>query len=446
MEPAPPAAAERKGQIGYLSPIPHPELPVKLHEYQARDLLASHGVPVTRGRVASTPQEARAIAQELGGPVVIKAQVHAGGRGKGRMVEAGETAAMFERLTSDPANNAGQVKGARVGGVRLASNPGEAEREAAAILSKHLVSIQTGPEGQVVRHVLVAEQTDIEKEYYLAIIIDGSLGSPVVIASTEGGQEIEVVAHNNPNAIVRVPVNPVAGYQPFIGRELAARLGFAGPQGDQFGKLLEGVYNTFISSDASLVEINPLVLTTDGRVVAIDAKVTIDDNALFRQKALEAQRDREQEDPLEVLANDLGVANFIKLSGNIGCIVNGAGLAMATMDTIKLAGGDPANFLDIGTVNDPQRVVNAIKVILEDPSVKAILVNIFGGMARVDVIAEGVIEAHRQMKIEVPVVVRLVGTNLAEGEQLLKDSGIPVIRAEGLAEAARKAVEAAQAA
>lgn len=419
---------------------------MKLHEYQARDLLAQNGVAVTAGRVASTPAEARAIAQELGGKVVVKAQIHAGGRGKGRLVSQSETADMFQKLTTDPENHSGKVKGERIGGVRLADTVDEAEAAAAAILGKHLVSIQTGPEGKLVKNVLVAEQTDIAKEYYLAAIIDGMQGSPLIMASAEGGQEIEVVAHNNPDAIVRLPVNPSAGFEPYVGRVLAAKLGFTGSQADQFAKIVEGLYNTLVATDASLVEINPLAVTEDGRVVAVDAKLTIDDNALFRHKDLEALRDKDEEDPLEVKAQELGVANFIKLDGNIGCVVNGAGLAMATMDTIKLAGGEPANFLDIGTVNDPQRVVNALKVILDDPSVKAILVNIFGGMARVDIIAEGVILAHKQMQIDVPVVMRLIGTNLAEGEKLVQESGLPLIRAEGLFEAAKKAVEAAGAA
>jgi len=416
---------------------------LKLHEYQARDLLAQNGVATTRGRVASTPAEARAIAQELGGKVVVKAQIHAGGRGKGRLVAQAETADMYHKLTTDAENYSGKVKGERVGGVRLADTVDEAEQAAAAILGKHLVSIQTGPEGKLVKNVLVAEQTDIAKEYYLAAIVDGMAGGPLIMASAEGGQEIEVVAHNNPEAIVRVNVNPAAGYDSYVGRTLAARLGLTGSQADQFGKIVEGLYKTLVATDASLVEINPLAVTEDGRVVAVDAKLNIDDNALYRHKDLEALRDKDEEDPLEVKAQELGVANFIKLDGNIGCVVNGAGLAMATMDTIKLAGGEPANFLDIGTVNDPQRVVSALQVILDDPSVKAILVNIFGGMARVDIIAQGVIDAHRQMKIDVPVVMRLIGTNLAEGEKLVEESGLPLIRATGLAEAAQKAVEAA---
>ncbi|MEO6043098.1 MAG: ADP-forming succinate--CoA ligase subunit beta [Tepidiformaceae bacterium] len=419
---------------------------MKLHEYQAKELFAKYGVTVPRGRVASTPAEARAIAEQLGGKVVVKAQIHAGGRGKGRLVGASETAAMFEKLTSDAANNSGQVKGDRVGGVRLANNAAEAEQEAAKILGKHLVSIQTGPEGKLVKNVLVEEQSAVAKEFYLAIIVDGAQGCPLIMASTEGGQEIEIVAHNTPEAIMRLPVNPAAGFQPYIGRELAARLGLKDDQAAQFTKLAEGLYNAAVKSDTSLVEVNPLVVTEDGKVIALDGKVTIDDNALFRQRDLEALRDKDEEDPLEVLAQSLGVANFIKLDGNIGCVVNGAGLAMATMDTIKLAGGEPANFLDIGTVNDPQRVVSALQVILKDPSVKAILVNIFGGMARVDIIAQGVIDAHKQLKIDVPVVMRLVGTNLAEGEKLVNESGLPVIRATGLADAAAKAVEAANAA
>jgi len=419
---------------------------VKIHEFQAKELFAKHGVAVPAGRVASTPAEARAIAQELGGKVVVKAQIHAGGRGKGRLVGQSETAAMYQKLLGDPENNSGQVRGDRVGGVRLASSAEEAEREAANILGKYLVSIQTGPEGKLVKNVLVEEQSAVAKEYYLAIIIDGAEGSPLIMASTEGGQEIEVVAHNNPGAIARVPVNPVAGFEPYVGRVLAARLGLEGDQAAQLGKLAESLYNAFVSNDASLVEVNPLVVTQEGKVLALDAKFTIDDNAIYRHKDLEALRDKDEEDPLEILAQSLGVANFIKLDGNIGCVVNGAGLAMATMDTIKLAGGEPANFLDIGTVNDPQRVVSALKVILEDPSVKAILVNIFGGMARVDIIAEGVIAAHRQMDITVPVVMRLVGTNLAEGEKLIEDSGLPLIRAQGLADAAAKAVQAAGAA
>ena len=419
---------------------------MKVHEFQAKELFAKYGVAVPKGRVASTPAEARAIAEELGGKVVVKAQIHAGGRGKGRLVAESETEAMFRQLTTDPDNTQGQVKGERVGGVRLAGTADEAEREAAKILGKHLVSIQTGPEGKLVKNVLVEEQSAVARELYLAIIVDGAQAAPLIMASTEGGQEIEEVAHNTPDAIVRVPVNPAAGFEPYVGRMLAARLGLAGEQAAALSKLVEGLYRAAVENDASLAEINPLVVTEDGRVLALDAKFTIDDNALFRHEDLGDLRDKDEEDALEVLAGDLGVANFIKLDGNIGCIVNGAGLAMATMDTIKLAGGEPANFLDIGTVNDPQRVVNALRVISEDPSVKAILINIFGGMARVDVIAQGVIDAEKQQGLKVPVVMRLVGTNLAEGEQLLADAGLDVVRAQSLGEAAEKAVAAAGAA
>ncbi|MDE2668950.1 MAG: ADP-forming succinate--CoA ligase subunit beta [Chloroflexota bacterium] len=419
---------------------------MKVHEYQAKALFAKYGVEVPGGRVANTPAEARAIAEELGGKVVVKAQIHAGGRGKGRLVSENETAAMYERLTTDPANNEGQVRGDRVGGVRLASTAAEAEQEAANILGKHLVSIQTGPEGKLVKNVLVEEQSAVARELYLAIIIDGAQAAPLIMASTEGGQEIEVVAANDPDAIVRIPVNAASGYEPYVGRTLAARLGLVGDQAAALDKLVGSLYQAAVESDASLAEINPLVVTEEGRVLALDAKFTIDDNALYRHQDLSELRDKDEEDRLEVLADELGVANFIKLDGNIGCIVNGAGLAMATMDTIKFAGGEPANFLDIGTVNDPGRVVNAIRVISEDPSVKAILVNIFGGMARVDIIAQGVIDAEKELGLDVPVVMRLVGTNLAEGETLLAEAGLDVIRAESLGEAAEKAVAAAGAA
>ncbi len=419
---------------------------MKVHEYQAKALFAKYGVEVPGGRVAATPAEARAIAEELGGKVVVKAQIHAGGRGKGRLVAEGETAAMYELLTTDPGSNEGQVRGDRVGGVRLASTPDEAEQEAASILGKHLVSIQTGPEGKLVKNVLVEEQSAVASEFYLAIIVDGAQAAPLIMASTEGGQEIEVVAANDPDAIVRIPVNAASGYEPYIGRTLAARLGLAGDQASALNKLVGNLYRAAVESDASLAEINPLVVTEEGRVLALDAKFTVDDNAIYRHADLAELRDKDEEDRLEVLADELGVANFIKLDGNIGCIVNGAGLAMATMDTIKFAGGEPANFLDIGTVNDPARVVNAIRVISEDPSVKAILVNIFGGMARVDIIAQGVINAEKELGLDVPVVMRLVGTNLAEGEALLAEAGLDVIRAESLGEAAEKAVAAAGAA
>jgi succinyl-CoA synthetase beta subunit len=385
---------------------------MKIHEYQAKDILAQFGVPVPRGRVAATAAEARQIAEELGGKVVVKAQIHAGGRGKG-------------------------------GGVRLADSVDEAERHAAAIIGMQLVTPQTGPQGQKVKRVLIAEQVDVERELYLSLILDSSAGMPVMIASAAGGMDIEEIAATQPEAIHRVLIDPVSGYQPHHGRKLAYALGLAGEQFRQALQVMAGVYKTYVATDASLVEINPLVVATDGRVLALDAKINFDDNALFRHPEIAALRDRDEEDPLEVQAQELGINNYIKLDGNIGCVVNGAGLAMATMDVIKLAGGEPANFLDIGTVNDPQRVVNAFKIMTQDPNVKGILINIFGGMARTDVIATGIVEAFKQMDLSrIPVVVRLAGTNVAEGKRILAESGLPVITADDLGEAARKAVAA----
>ncbi len=385
---------------------------MKVHEYQAKELLAAYGVPVPRGRVASTAAEARQVAAELAVPVVVKAQIHAGGRGKG-------------------------------GGIKVAANPEEAERAAGQIIGMTLVTPQTGPEGRLVRKVLVEEQTAIDRELYLAVLIDGSIGRPILMGSSQGGMEIEEVAASHPEAIHRVDVDPAAGFQPYIARELAFKLGLGGDLLRQATALMTGLYNIFVERDCSLAEINPLVVTKDGRVLALDAKVNFDDNALFRHADIAALRDLEEEDPLEVRAQSEGIQNYIKLDGSIGCVVNGAGLAMATMDAIKLAGGEPANFLDIGTVNDPSRVVNAFGIITADPNVKAILVNIFGGMARVDVIAQGIIDAHKQMSVRVPVVARLAGTNLEEGVRLLSESGLTVERAEDLGEAARKAVAAA---
>jgi succinyl-CoA synthetase beta subunit len=386
---------------------------LKVHEYQAKELLSQSGVPVPRGRVAATPAEARQVAQELGVPVVVKAQVHAGGRGKG-------------------------------GGIKLAADPDEAEKVAGQIIGMTLVTPQTGPEGRLVRRVLVEEQTAIERELYLAVLIDGSIGRPVMMASSEGGMEIEEVAASHPEAIHRVEVDPAAGFQPYLARELAFKLGLTGEQLRQATSLMAGLYRLFVDKDCSLAEINPLVLTKDGRVLALDAKVNFDDNALFRHPEVAALRDIDEEDPLEVRAQNEGIQNYVKLDGSIGCIVNGAGLAMATMDAIKLAGGDPANFLDIGTVNDSARVVNAFGIITADPNVKAILVNIFGGMARVDVIAQGIVDAHEKMNVKVPVVARLAGTNLEEGVRILAESGLSVERAEDLGEAARKVVAAAK--
>jgi succinyl-CoA synthetase beta subunit len=385
---------------------------VKVHEFQAKELLAQYGVPVPRGRVATTPDEARQVAVELAGPVVVKAQIHAGGRGKG-------------------------------GGIKLASNPDEAREAADQIIGMTLVTPQTGPEGRLVRSVLVEEQTQIEREIYLAVLIDSASGSAVLMGSSAGGMEIEEVAASNPEAIHRVLVDPAAGFQPYEGRQLAFALGLDGDLLRPAVSLMANLYRFFIEKDCSLAEINPLVVTQDKRILALDAKMNFDDNAAFRHADIVALRDVEEEDPLEVRAQEEGISNYVKLDGNIGCIVNGAGLAMATMDAIKLAGGEPANFLDIATANDPQRVVNALGIITSDPNVKAILINIFGGMARVDVIAEGIIAAKEQVGLNVPVVARLAGTNLEEGVRMLEASTVLVERAEDLGEAARKAVAAA---
>jgi succinyl-CoA synthetase beta subunit len=385
---------------------------VKVHEYQAKQLLARYGVPVPKGSVATTPDEARTIAAGLGGGSVVKAQIHAGGRGKG-------------------------------GGVKLAANPDEARTAAEQILGMTLITHQTGPAGQLVRRVLVEEQTPIDRELYLAVLIDSSTGWPVLMGSQAGGMEIEEVAATTPEAIHRVAIDPAVGFSPYAGRALAFALGLNGDLLRPAVALMSSLYNFFVENDASLAEINPLVVTRDNRILALDAKVNFDDNALFRHPDILEMRDKDEEDPLEVRAQEEGISNYVKLDGNIGCVVNGAGLAMATMDAIKLAGGEPANFLDIATANDPQRVVNALGIIGSDPAVKAILINIFGGMARVDVIAEGIIAAHAQDTVKVPIVARLAGTNLEEGLRMLADSPVHVERAEDLGEAARKAVAAA---
>jgi succinyl-CoA synthetase beta subunit len=388
---------------------------MKIHEFQAKQILAEFGVPVPRGRVAQSADDAKAIANELGGKVVVKAQIHAGGRGKG-------------------------------GGVKLANSPDEAGSAFSRILGMQLVTHQTGPHGQKVKTVLVEEQMPIERELYLAVLIDGAAGRPVMMASAAGGMEIEEVAAKTPEAIHRVTIDPVTGFQPHLARELCFALGLIGDLMKPATQLMTGLYEAFMAKDASLAEINPLVVTKDGRVLALDAKMNIDDNALFRHKEIDALRDKDEEDPSEVEASEKGISNFIKLDGNIGCLVNGAGLAMATMDGIKLAGGEPANFLDIATANDVDKVVDALLIISRDPNVKAILVNIFGGMARVDIIAQGIINAQKKMAKTVPVVARLAGTNVEEGERLIKESGLPVIRADNLGDAATKAVAAAKAA
>jgi len=385
---------------------------VKVHEYQAKELLAPYGVPVPRGRVAASPDEAAAIAAELAGPVAVKAQIHAGGRGKG-------------------------------GGIKLADTPEQAREAAGQIIGMQLITHQTGPEGRLVRRVLVEEQLQVERELYLGIVIDNSIGFPLVMASDAGGVEIEEVAAKTPERIHRLAIDPAIGFQPYQGRRLALALGLDGDLMRPAVQTISGLYRAFVENDCSLAEINPLAVTADGRLLAADAKLNFDDNALYRHEDAAALRDKDEEDPLEVQAQELGINNYVKLSGNIGCVVNGAGLAMATMDAIKLAGGDPANFLDIGTVNDVSRVVNSFRILTEDPEVRAVLINIFGGMARVDIIAQGISDAHKQMDVRIPVVARLAGTNVDEGDRILRESGLPVIRAADLGEAARKAVEAA---
>jgi len=386
---------------------------MKAHEYQAKELLAEYGVPIPVGGVAKTASEAREIAAGLKGRIVVKAQVHAGGRGK-------------------------------AGGVKIVSTPDEAEQAARGMLGSMLVTHQTSPEGVPVNTVLVAEAADIEKELYLGIVIDGVAGLPVIMASESGGMDIEEVASNSPEKILKAYVYPGLGVRPYLARQLAFNLNLNKEQVKSATELISNLYKLFEAKDCSLAEINPLAVTTDGRLLAVDAKLNFDDNALFRQRDVEELRDVQQEDALEVEAKSKGIENYIKLDGEVGCLVNGAGLAMAVLDLLKQVGGNAANFLDIGTINDPDRVVQAIGIINSDPDVKVILVNIFGGMARTDVIAQGLVAASKQMEIKVPVVVRLAGTNVDEGNRILEESGLSLIRAHSFKEAAQKAVEAVQ--
>ena len=385
---------------------------MKLHEYQAKELFARYGVPVPNGEVAKTAAKAGRIAERLGGKVVVKAQVHAGGRGK-------------------------------AGGIKLANSPEEAVAAARSLLGTRLVTVQS-PQGQPVNSVLVEEQIDVARELYLGAVIDNSAGMPVLIASAAGGMEIEEVAEQHPEQIHREAVDPACGFQGFQARALAFATGLDGDLNRPAVALIRGLGRAFAENDGSLAEINPLVVTADGRLLAVDAKFSIDDDAEFRHRDLVELRDRAQEDPLEVEADECGIQNYIKLDGDIGCLVNGAGLAMATMDAIKFEGGAPANFLDIGTANDPEAVVAALRIIGADPDVQAVFVNIFGGLARTDVIAEGIVAARQQGLIAQPTVVRLAGTNVAEGNRVLDESGIELIRADGFADGAQKAVAAAK--
>ncbi len=386
---------------------------MKLHEYQAKALLAKFGVAVPKGIVARTPEEAEKATAELGGRAVIKAQAHTGARGK-------------------------------AGGVKVANSPAEAKQHAAAILGMQLVTHQTGPQGLPVSAVLVEELIDIDKEVYVSVAIDNSAGMPVVIASPQGGMDIETVAAESPEAIFKQHVDPACGFRDYQARELAFACGFGGPTLGPALDLISGLVRAFEANDGSIAEINPVVLTKDGRVLAADAKFSIDDSAAFRQKANMALQDRSQEAAKELEAHDAGIQNYVKLDGNIGCLVNGAGLAMSTLDAIKMAGGDAANFLDIGTANSPEAVVAALRIIGSDADVKAVLVNVFGGLARTDVIAQGVIDAKTQGVLPQPTVVRLAGTNVEEGLRILDASPVALVRADGFADAARRAVEAAK--
>jgi succinyl-CoA synthetase beta subunit len=393
---------------------------MNIHEYQAKELLEKFGVATTRGRVAATPEEAETIARELGsGELVVKAQVHAGGRGKGTF------------------------KNGFKGGVHVVKSAMEAREVAEKMLGQTLVTHQTGPAGRVVRRVLIAESAEIAREIYFAILLDRATAAPLVVASTEGGVEIEAVAAKSPEKIIREAIDPLAGLQPFQTRKLAEQLDFEHSQTKGATKLFDGLYWTFVGCDCSMVEINPLVVTRKGEVLALDAKFNFDDNALYRHPEIAAMRDTAEEDPREVEASKHEL-NYIGLDGNIACLVNGAGLAMATMDIIKFYGGNPANFLDVGGSATEEQVTEAFKILVADRNVKAILVNIFGGIMKVDVVAQGIINAAKTVKLSVPLVVRLEGTNVEKGKQLLKESGVTLITADDLADAAQKVVAAAE--
>jgi succinyl-CoA synthetase beta subunit len=386
---------------------------LKIHEYQAKAVLASYGVPVPRGKVAYTADEAVEAAKGMGFPVVVKAQIHAGGRGKG-------------------------------GGIRLARSADECDQAAKAMLGMTLRTHQTGPEGRVVRRLLIEEGMDLagSRELYLAILVDRASGAPVFMGSAQGGMDIEEVAARDPKAILKETVEPAVGFQAFQARKLAFGLGLGGSLLARAVPFMQSLYRAFEGTDASLVEINPFLQTASGQLLALDAKVNLDDNALYRHADLKELRDFDEEAPLEVEASKYGL-NYIKLEGGtVGCMVNGAGLAMATMDIIKLAGGNPANFLDVGGGANAEQIRNAFRILLADPDVRAVLINIFGGILRCDVLAEGVIAAVRDLHVKVPVVVRMKGNNEDKGKQMLRESGLNFTTAEDMADAARKAVAA----
>jgi succinyl-CoA synthetase beta subunit len=393
---------------------------MNIHEYQAKTLLARYGVAVPKGGVAYTPDEAEKVARELGGPVwVVKSQIHAGGRGAGR-------------FKNDPDGK---------GGVRVVKSIDEVKKNATAMLGKTLITKQTGPKGKEVKRIYVEEGCDIKRELYLGMLVDRASHRIVVMASTEGGMDIEEVAHKTPEKIVKIAIDPTQGLQAYYARKVAFGLGLEGKQVGACVKFLTAMYEAFTSLDASIVEINPLVVTGAGEVLALDAKMNFDDNALFRHKDVAELRDEDEEDPMELEASKHEL-NYVKLDGSIGCMVNGAGLAMATMDIIKLYGGEPANFLDVGGGATRERVTQAFKLILSDPNVEGILVNIFGGIMRCDVIAEGVVAAAREVALNVPLVVRLEGTNVDLGKKILKNSGLKIVSADNLADAAEKIVTA----
>jgi succinyl-CoA synthetase beta subunit len=385
---------------------------MKIHEYQAKAILARHGVPVPRGEITFAAGEAEGIARRLGGQiVVVKAQIHAGGRGKG-------------------------------GGVKLAKSPEEAERLAREMIGMTLVTHQTGPEGRLVSRVLIEEGLQMTRELYVSLLLDRAAGKPVMMASAAGGMDIEEVAEKTPEKIVRVYIEPGVGIVPFEARQLGFAIGLDAPQVNKFVRITAALYDAFVINDASLIEINPLVVTAAGDLLALDAKMNFDDNALYRHPELKELRDLAEEDPLEIEASKFSL-NYIHLDGNIGCMVNGAGLAMATMDIIKLAGGEPANFLDVGGGANAEQIRNAFKILMSDKNVKAVLINIFGGILRCDVLAQGVIAAVKELGVPVPIVIRMEGTNVDEGKRLLKESGMKLTTADSMDEAATKVVQLA---
>jgi succinyl-CoA synthetase beta subunit len=384
---------------------------MNIHEYQAKQVLGGFGVPVPRGKAAFTVEEAVKAAEELGGPVwVVKAQIHAGGRGKG-------------------------------GGVKVVKSIEDVRKEAQRMLGMTLVTHQTGPEGRVVKRLYIEDGSAIDRELYLSALVDRQTSRIAFIVSTEGGMDIEQVAHDTPERIHTFQIEPAVGYSPYVGNEIAVALGLKGDQAKQMGQVVKKLYDAFIAKDMSLLEINPLVVTKDGNIICLDAKLNFDDNALYRHKDVAELRDLDEEDPAEVEAGKYDL-NYVKLDGEIGCMVNGAGLAMATMDIIKLFGSEPANFLDVGGGATKEKVTAAFKIIVSDPNVKGILVNIFGGIMKCDIIAEGIVAAAKEISLSVPLVVRLEGTNVELGKEILAKSGLAITSADNLADAAQKVVKA----